>query len=128
MCLETQWARDYGLPQDPLKAALCISGLYDLAPLRYSYLQPLIQLDVGTIQRNSPAFLVRPSKTPTWITWGGAETTEFSRQSHLFHTAWSAQGNHSTLKAIDGADHFTVIAGFDSPDSELCNWLAQSLA
>jgi arylformamidase len=128
MCLQTEWARDYGLPQDPLKAGLCISGLYDLAPLRYSYLQPLIQLDVGTIQRNSPAFLVRPSKTPTWITWGGAETTEFSRQSQLFHAAWSAQGNLSTLKGIDGADHFTVISGFDSPDSELCNWLAQSLA
>ena len=128
MCLQTDWARDYGLPKDPLKAALCISGLYDLAPLRFSYLQPMIQLDSGTIERNSPGFMVRPCKTPAWITWGGAETTEFARQSQLFHTAWRAQGNTGDLKAIEGANHFTVIAGFDEPDSALCNWLAQSLA
>jgi len=51
MCLETAWAGDYGLAPDPLAAAVLVSGLYDLAPLRYSYLQPAIQLDDGVIRR-----------------------------------------------------------------------------
>jgi arylformamidase len=127
MCLQTAWARDYGLAQDPIKAAVCISGIYDITPLRFSYLQPMIQLDDGVIRRNSPAFMARPCKTPLWITWGGAETAEFDRQARLMHSAWTAQGNSAELRAMEGANHFTVIHGFESPDSALCNWLVQQL-
>jgi arylformamidase len=127
MCLQTEWQRDYGLAQDPLKAAVLVSGLFDLEPLRYSYLQPMIQLDDGIVKRNSPAFLVRASTTPVWVTWGGAESTEFARQAQIYHDAWEAAGNAAELRAIPGADHFTVIHGFEHPDSPLCNWLADKL-
>lgn len=127
MCLQTPWAEDYGLAQDPLTAAVLISGLYDLEPLRYSYLQPQIQLDEGTVRRNSPAFTARPCGTPVWITWGGNETTEFARQSRVLHAAWQAAGNAPELREIPGADHFTAIHGFEDPDSALCQWLAHTL-
>jgi arylformamidase len=127
MCLQTNWARDYGLASDPIKAALCISGIYDIAPLRYSYLQPMIQLDDGVVRRNSPAFTARTCATPTWFTWGGAETSEFARHAQSMHAAWGALGNHSELRAIAGADHFTVLAGFEQPKGELCAWLAEKL-
>ncbi|MBC7918978.1 MAG: alpha/beta hydrolase [Rhodoferax sp.] len=127
MCLQTAWADDYGLPQDPFKAALLFSGLYDIEPLRYSYLQPMIQLDDGIVRRNSPAFGVRACKTPIWITWGGNETTEFARQSSNYHAAWNMAGNTSELRPIDGADHFTVIHGLEQRDSEVSRWLAQQL-
>ncbi len=127
MCMQTEWARDYGLAQDPIKAALMVSGIYDIAPLRYSYLQPMIQLDEGCIRRNSPAFSARPCTAPAWFTWGGNETSEFARQSALMHAAWGAQGNRSELRPIDGADHFSVISGFESPRSALCDWLAATL-
>ena len=127
MCLQTEWARDYGLPQDPFAAAITFSGLFDLAPLRYSYLQPMIQLDEGVIQRNSPAFAVRACATPLWITWGNDETSEFARQSQVFHHAWQAAGNTALLQAQPHADHFTVIHGLEQPDSAVCNWLAQTL-
>ena len=128
MCLQTQWERDYGLPQDPFAAAVLVSGLYDLAPLRYSYLQPMIQLDEGTIARNSPVFGARPCTTPVWITWGGAETSEFARQSQVFHNTWLAQGNRALLEAQPGANHFTAIHGFEEAGSPLCSWLQNSLA
>ena len=127
MCLNTPWERDYGLPQNPLAAAILVSGLYDLHPLRYSYLQPMIQLNDGIIQRNSPAFLVRPNSTPIWATWGGNETPEFARQSQIFHDAWIAAGNHSTLRAIADTNHFTVIRGFEQANSPITDWLAQHL-
>lgn len=127
MCLQTDWAQDYGLPQDPLTSALLVSGLYDLEPLRYSYLQPQIQLDDGVIRRNSPAFSVRPCATPVWMAWGGAETPEFARQSSTLHAAWQAAGNHAELRALPGADHFTAIHGFEDPDRELSRWLADTL-
>jgi arylformamidase len=127
MALQTEWAADYGLAQDPFAGAILFSGLYDIEPLRYSYLQPQIQLDDRTIRHNSPGFSVRPCTTPIWITWGGAETTEFARQSALFDTAWKAQGNTSELRAIPGANHFTVVAGLESAQSEVCQWLAKVL-
>lgn len=127
MCLQTRWAQDYGLPQDPLTGAVLVSGLYDLEPLRYSYLQPQIQLDDGTIRRNSPAFSVRPCATPVWMAWGGAETPEFARQSSTLHTAWEAAGNHAELRALPGANHFTAIHGFEDCHSELSRWLARTL-
>lgn len=127
MCLQTEWARDYGLPQDPLAGAVAFSGLYDLEPLRYSYLQPMIQLDDGVVRRNSPAFLVRPCKTPLWITWGGLESSEFARQSQTYHAAWQATGNTSTLQEHAGTNHFTVIHGLEDASSPVCQWLAHAL-
>jgi len=127
MCLQTPWPQDYGLPADPLAAAVLVSGIYDIAPLRYSYLQPLIQLDDGVIRRNSPAFLVRACATPIWVNWGDQETPEFARQSARFHQAWAAAGNASQLSALAQADHYTGIHGFESPEHALCQWLAARL-
>jgi arylformamidase len=127
MCLQTEWARDYGLPQDPLAGAVAFSGLYDLEPLRYSYLQPLIQLDDGIIRRNSPAYMVRPCKTPLWITWGGDESGEFARQSQTYHDAWQAAGNQSNLQVQPGANHFTVIHSLEDAHSPVCQWIRQTL-
>ena len=127
MCLKTAWAQDYGLPEDPLKAALLVSGLYDLAPLRYSYLQPMIQLDDGVIRRNSPAFMVRPCTTPIWTTWGALETPEFARQSRTYHAVWEARGNAGVQSALPDAHHYSAIHGFERADSVLCRWLALQL-
>ena len=68
MCLETRWDDDYGIARDPLAAAVLVSGIYDLEPLRFSYLQPSIQLDDGVVRRNSPLFAVRPCATPALVT------------------------------------------------------------
>lgn len=127
MALQTPWADAYGLPADPFKAAVLVSGLYDLQPLRYSFLQPQIQLDDGVIRRNSPLFSVRPCATPALITWGADESTEFARQSTTFHDAWRAQGNASSLLPQAGAHHYSAIFDFERPDSPLCGWLADQL-
>ncbi len=127
MCLQTEWARDYGLPQDPFAAAIAFSGLFDLAPLRYSYLQPMIQLDDGVIQRNSPALAVRACTTPLWVTWGSEESPEFARQSCIYDAAWRAAGNTSVLEAQPHANHFSVIHGLEDPQSPVCHWLAKTL-
>ncbi|GAB4218384.1 MAG: alpha/beta hydrolase [Rhodoferax sp.] len=128
MGLLTDWAGDYGLSADPLRAAVLISGIYDIAPLRWSFLQPLIQLDDGLIRRNSPLNHLRPCATPVLTTWGQAETAEFSRQAHDFHAAWSAAGNASTLQALAQANHFEAVHPLESPSGVLSQWLVRALA
>lgn len=127
MALQTRWQEDYGLPADPFRAAVLVSGLYELEPLRYSYLQPMIQLDDGIIRRNSPAFSVRPCATPALITWGADEPPEFERQAMSYHAAWQAAGNTAELLPQAGKHHFSAIHGFEDPDSPLCRWVAERL-
>jgi arylformamidase len=127
MCLQTRWQEDYNLPHDPLAAALLVSGIYDIAPLRYSYLQPMIQLDEGVIRRNSPQFLIRPCQTPIWVNWGDQESPEFARQSASFHAAWQSLGNRSELSTLTDADHYRGIHGFEDSGSHLAQWLAGRL-
>lgn len=127
MSLLTPWARDYGLPDDPFAAAVLVSGLYDLEPLRWSYLQPAIQLDDRTIRRCSPLAAVRRCATPALVTWGGAESAEFARQSQAFADAWRDAGNPAELLPQPGADHFNAIHGFEQPDGALAEWLARML-
>jgi arylformamidase len=127
MCLQTRWQEDYGLPQDPIAAALLVSGIYDIAPLRHSYLQPMIQLDEGVIRRNSPLFLVRACPTPIWVNWGDQESPEFARQAASFHATWQSLGNQGELSALTDADHYCGIHGFEDSSSHLSQWLAGRL-
>ena len=127
MALQTAWAEDYGLPQDPLAGAVLISGLYDLRPLRWSYLQPVIQLDEGIVQRCSPLFGVRASRTPALVTWGADESSEFARQAAAWHAAYTALGSPASLQALAGANHYAVLEGFEDPRSLLCEWIANAL-
>jgi arylformamidase len=126
MCLQTAWDEDYGLARDPLVGAVLVSGLYDLEPLRYSGMQPQIQLDDGVIRRNSPLFSVRACRTPALVTWGDDEPDEFRRQSDDFLSAWQAAGNRARRIAQAGANHFTAITGFEDGKSPLCQWVAQA--
>lgn len=125
MALHTDWAGDYGLPVDPLRGAWLVSGLYDLAPLRWSYLQPMIQLDERTIARQSPMRTGRPCATPLQLVWGGDESGEFARQSTDYAALWRSLGNTGEARALPGLNHFSAIHAFEDADSDACQWLAE---
>ena len=119
MSLLTPWQRDYGLDDNWIAGGLAISGLFDLEALRFSYLQPLLQFDEGTVQRNSPARLVQPRSMPLALVYGALEQQNFADQSALMHQRWQAAGNRSQVQASEACDHFTVLNGFDGADTVL---------
>ncbi|MDP6351305.1 MAG: alpha/beta hydrolase [Alphaproteobacteria bacterium] len=119
MALATDWPGEYGLPADLVKGACAISGLYDLAPFPYSYLQPRLQLTWDQVGRNSPIRLIPEQGPALTVAVGGAETAEFQRQSRDYLAAWQANGLAGTSLVPDGANHFTMLDGFADPDSAL---------
>jgi arylformamidase len=123
MLLATDWEGEYGLPADLIKGALPVSGLFDLRPFRYSWLQPALQLTADEVGRNSPLFHLRRNRAPVLASWGGAESSEFARQSEEFVQAWRMAGNHGELWAQPECNHFTAIYGFENAKSELCRRL-----
>jgi len=118
--LGTDWAGDYGLPRNVIKGGLSISGLFDLRPLRYSFVQPKLLLTHDVIERESPMFHLPDSAPPLMVSVGGDEPGEFRRQSRDYFDAWSAAGLQGEYFEQAGKNHFTAIEGFLDPASELC--------
>lgn len=118
----TDWPGEYGLPANLVKGGIPISGLFDLRPFYYSWLQPKLQLTEKVIERQSPLFHVAQLThlMPMLITLGGDESPEFHRQSRTFGDAWRDQGGTVTSLDQPGKNHITAIAGFEDPDSPLC--------
>ena len=50
---------------------------------------------------------------------GGAESTEFLRQSHSVVDAWQQKGVETRYEEIAGANHFTVIDPLSDPASAM---------
>jgi arylformamidase len=123
----TDWAGDYGLPADVMKGGCPISGLFDLEPFQYTWLQPKIQFNGQQIRRNSPIFAVPEGAPPLLITWGANESREFWRQSEDFGAAWQARGNATRLHPQEGCDHFTANSGFADPDSPFCKMVIEHM-
>ncbi|GBD44030.1 Carboxylesterase NlhH [bacterium HR40] len=115
----TDWPGDYDLPADVVKGGLAISGLFDLAPFPWTWLQPTLQLDWGEVLRLSPILHVPDRAPPLLIAVGGAETAEFRRQSRDFHAACLAKGLTCGFLEAEGLDHFRILEELERPDSEL---------
>ncbi|MFI0843947.1 alpha/beta hydrolase [Mesorhizobium sp. IMUNJ 23232] len=113
----TDWAGDYMLRADIIKGACPISGLYDLEPFQYTWLQPKIQFNGQQIRRNSPILHVPEHAIPLLVSWGTEESREFWRQSEDFGAAWQAKGNAVEFHPQQGGNHFTAIDGFADPNS-----------
>jgi arylformamidase len=119
MLLATDWPGQYELPADVIKGAIAVSGIFDLRPLRYSWLQPKIQLDAGTIERQSPLFHIPHKGPPLVLTCGGGESVEFHRQSQDYLAAWRARGLPGRFVGQPGANHFVAVESLAEPDGLL---------
>ena len=119
MLLATDWNGEYGLPQDIVKSAVAISGLFDLSPFPYSWLQPKLLLTHETIRRQSPLFHLGPSPARLLVTLGGDESPEFHRQSQEYLGGWTACGNRGSAFEQPGRNHFTAIYDYADPAAPL---------
>lgn len=119
MLLQTDWPAHYNLPENLIAAAVPVSGVFDLRPLRYSYLQPMLNLSVETIYAQSPLLQeFRKSGARILVTLGGSESKEFLRQSECYVDLASSVGCDIDLWVQDGKHHFDVIEGLYSGESE----------
>lgn len=117
MVLGTDWRGEYGLPRNFVRGGFAQSGVFDLAPLRHSFLQPVLQLDHDLIRSQSPIQNVPHRAPPLHVHVGAGETEEFVRQSRDMHRAWKAAGNPGSLLVRRGEDHFSIINDLARPKS-----------
>ncbi|MCG3117940.1 MAG: hypothetical protein ALAOOOJD_00065 [bacterium] len=119
MVTATNWQHDYGLPNDLIKGCAAVSGVFDLAPIRLTYVNAPLHLDAESARRHSPLFLRPCVATPLIVCWGENETAEFKRQSREFAAAWGNAGNPCEVFELAGYNHFDVICKLGDPATRL---------
>jgi arylformamidase len=87
---------------------VCVSGIYDVAPLIGTSINDALALDAATAGVLNLLSAMRPF-CPAVIAWGEIETSEFKRQGLAFAEHLAAGGTPATRLEIPGRNHFDVV-------------------
>lgn len=104
MLLATPW-RQWGLPAAPIAGAVLFGGIYDLTPVRQTYVNDVVRIDDSEVRDCSPLFLTGV-RCPVVIAWGERETDEFKRQSSAFAAHLRRRGCAVAAFEQPGRNHF----------------------
>lgn len=118
--LATDWkSLDPSVPADLVPAGYAISGVFDLIPLVHTGMNADFRLNEQSARAISPLYWPVPGGRVLDAVVGGAESAEFLRQSETMAAAWSRAGATTRYEAVDGANHFTIIAPLSDPASAM---------
>jgi len=119
MLVAAGWHDACGVPEDVVKGAVPLSGLYELEPIRLSHINEWIKLDPILVERNSPQRHLPANGCPMVVSYGETETSEFKRQSSDYAEAWRANGWDCDLFETAGRNHFDIIFDLDNSETRL---------
>jgi hypothetical protein len=100
-----------------VKGGLAISGIFDLEPMRLSYINDKLCLDEEETRRNSPG----PTNKKVFVAYGADELPELCRQSEDY-----AKLLGEKALPVPRRNHFTVLEELASPHGALAG-LARKL-
>jgi len=119
MMFATDWDA-LGLAQEPFVGGVTLSGVHDLKPLVLASMNVDLRLTNAEAARVSPVNQASLTQAPLLVAVGGAETSEFIRQSQLQWDAWPDNCRPAAGPLIlAGKHHFSVVADYADPESEL---------
>ena len=119
MMLSTDWQGVWGRPDDLIKGATAVSGMFDLEPVRLSSVNDWAKMDKDEAYRNSPVHHLPKVPCPLILAWGGDETSEFKRQSDLMAMEWRARGWPCETLELPGKHHFATMPDLLDPEADL---------
>ena len=99
-------------------AGLAISGVYDLAPIRETYLNDKLGLTEDEVATLSPLRLPVTGK-PMCLAYGSRELPALVHDARNLHALRSAAHAAGALLPVPGADHFSILNEFRRPDGLL---------
>jgi arylformamidase len=115
--MTTDWAA-LGVSQ-PIKGGLCVSGIYDLRPVRLSARNEYLRLDEAAEAALSPQRHVDRLARPLIVAAAEFDAPEFRRQARDFAAAAARAGATVHHVEATGFNHFDVIDTLTDPQGLL---------
>ncbi len=116
MLLGTDWqAYSSGLPANLVKGVCAIGGIFDMEPIRLSFLNAKLRMDQGQARRNSPLAQSYRYPAPLSLVVAKDESDEFHRQSQAMRAHWQRLGYPCELLVPGDLDHFNVVNDLADP-------------
>jgi len=113
------------LSHPQVKAGMAISGIYDLDPIRHSYLNVKLRLDGPMSRRNSPMMQADGPLKPLSLVVGSAELPLLRKQTADFAGHRARYGLPVTYEEIPGANHFTIMQEMMAPEGRITRLIRQ---
>ncbi len=113
--MTTDWKQAYGLPADTVRAGACISGIFDLEPVRLSHRNGYLNLTDEEVELLSTQRQLAHLNAPVIVAYGSNETPEFQRQSRDFAAAVEAAGKPVSLRVAEEYNHFEILETYANP-------------
>lgn len=108
-----------------IKGGMAISGIYDLEPIRHSYLNEKLDLDEAMSHRNSPMTQAQGAMKPLALTVGAAELPLLRRQTADFACHRAEHGLPVSYEEIPGANHFSIMDEMLAPSGRITRMIRQ---
>jgi arylformamidase len=105
-------------PPGAIRSAFLLGGIYDLAPLRTSFLQAEIGLTDREVADFSPLHVRHDPSVRTEIVVGAAETPPFHAQAADFAAALAAGGSAVELATLAARNHMDSVRDLALAESE----------
>lgn len=119
MMSATDWQ---GLGMDEgtgIYSACSLSGLFQLEPIRLSYLNNKLGLSSDDVQQWSPLYLKPDIDIPFLAAVGSEESEEYHDQSKDFSAAWDQFGTDTEYMSVPETNHFSILDAFCDQNSKL---------
>ena len=124
--LVTDWQL-LGLPADTVHGGMCVSGMFDLAPVRLSARSSYVKFDDRIEHDLSPQRHLGRLRCPVIVAYGDQESPEFQRQSRDFAASLEQSGHLDRLIVGRGHNHFELPETLGSPDGLLGHAMLEQL-
>lgn len=116
------------LSQRAVRGGIAISGVFDLEPIRLSYLNAKLNLREPDVAPLSPLANLPPASPPLVIAYGTGELPELQRQSREYAAARERAGLPVKLAALGGHNHFSILEELANPEGALAAVLLELIA
>ena len=115
VALVADWQKEFGLPNDIIRGGMCMSGMYDMKPVRLSKRGNYVHFTDAMEQAMSSQRHLDLIRAPVVVSYGTNETPEFQRQNRDFAAALKAAGKPVELIEAKNYNHFEMMESVGNP-------------
>lgn len=121
------WREAMGLPENLVKGAMPVSGLFDLAPIQASFVNAWLNLDTARAHALSPLHHLPAQPCRLVVAWAEHDAPGFHDQSLRYLEAWRAAGFEAQALLVAQRNHFDIVLDWRDSSSRMTRALLEMI-